>query len=149
MRALALLGAVLHGIGTDSNAALSTCVLPQRSKKQKHAVEKKRAVEFEFPACFRGLSVMSVSFTVQQLPLSGEKEGKRFQVTGLLTDTITCCKAKVAEMRWETFRVDPLDPDCLQRWVYNGKQLENEKTLADYNIKDGDTVRVVWKIRGG
>jgi hypothetical protein len=112
-------------------------------------VEKKRAVEFEFPACFRGLSVMSVSFTVQQLPLSGEKEGKRFQVTGLLTDTITCCKAKVAEMRWETFRVDPLDPDCLQRWVYNGKQLENEKTLADYNIKDGDTVHVVWKIRGG
>jgi hypothetical protein len=38
VRALALLGAVLHGIGTDSNAALSTCVLPQRSKKQKHAV---------------------------------------------------------------------------------------------------------------
>lgn len=34
-----------------------------------------------------------------------------------------------------------------QRLVFNGQQLEDSRTVSDYNIQNGDTVHLVLRIR--
>jgi hypothetical protein len=40
-------------------------------------------------------------------------------------------------------------PTDHQRLIYGGKQLEDGRTLADYNIREGDTLKMVPRLRGG
>jgi hypothetical protein len=40
-------------------------------------------------------------------------------------------------------------PTDLQRIIYRGKQLEDEKTLKDYNISEYSTFHLVLNLRGG
>merc|ERR1712050_731201 len=35
------------------------------------------------------------------------------------------------------------------RLIYSGKQMSDECTLADYNVKSGSTVHMVLQLRGG
>ena len=40
-------------------------------------------------------------------------------------------------------------PDDLQRLLFSGRQLQDDRTLADYNIGRGSTVHLVLRLRGG
>lgn len=40
-------------------------------------------------------------------------------------------------------------PAAEQRYIHNGKELENNRVLSDYNIKDADTLHLVMRLPGG
>lgn len=56
------------------------------------------------------------------------------------SDTVSAIK--------EQIHVQGGPPPEQQRLVYAGKQLEDGKTLQDYNIKDGETVHLTLRLRG-
>ena len=57
------------------------------------------------------------------------------------SDSITAVKAKIQDEEGSS----PED----QRLIFAGSQLEDFRTLADYNIKHHSTVRLILRLRGG
>jgi hypothetical protein len=65
----------------------------------------------------------------------------RTQVEAEAEDTIEDIKNKIMEKEGV-----PVDQ---QRLIFGGKQLDSDKTLADYDVQEDSTFHMVLRLRGG
>lgn len=68
--------------------------------------------------------------------------GKKITINADESDTVEMVKQKIFEHPESGLPIE------MQRLIFEGKQLENYKTLTEYNIQDESLIRIVSRIRG-